>query len=109
MKMTEEMILKSLYGTWGDMRREYLRKTQPEEWQRMLEDGILDQYLQEYEETMYEWSEQMTEEICRRDNVTEELKKRDVMQWIHRYNNVLAEVRERLTEEIMPAVQEASV
>ena len=108
MKMTEEMILKSLYGTWGDMRREYLRTTQPEEWQRMLEDGTLDQYLQEYEETMYERSEQMTEELCQRDGVTEELKKRDVMQWIQRYNSVLAEVRELLSHEIMPEIQEVS-
>jgi len=43
-----------------------------------------------------------------RDYEREELKKRDVRQWIQRYNSVLAEVRELLSHEIMPEIQEVS-
>mgnify|MGYP000941729499 CR=1 FL=1 len=106
MQITEEKILTTFYGLWGDMRRDYLHRTQPTEWKRMLDEGTLEQYLNDYEDMMFEQEERMTAEICKRDGVTEELKKRDVMQWIRRYNSVLAEVRERLAAEIMPEVGE---
>ena len=105
--MTEEVILKSLYGIWGDMRRDYLHRTQPEEWKRMLDAGTLDQYLRDYEDMMFEQSEALTAAICKRDGVTEDLKKRDVMKWIRAYNSVLAEVREILRYEVMPPIEEA--
>ena len=107
--MTEEEILHSHFGEWGSMRRDYLRRTQPEEWARMVREGIAEQYLRDYDDVVYDQFVQMTEEACRRDGVTEELKKRDVMQWIQSYNSVLAEVRERLAAEIMPEPQEAFV
>ena len=107
--MTEEEILHSHFGEWGSMRRDYLRRTQPEEWARMVREGIAEQYLRDYDDVVYDQFVQMTEEACRRDGVTEELKKRDVMKWIRAYNSVLAEVREILRYEVMPPIEEESM
>ena len=107
--MIEEEILHSHFGEWGSMRRGYLRRTQPEEWARMVREGIAEQYLRDYDDVVYDQFVQMTEEACKRDGVTEELKKRDVMQWIRAYNSVLAEVREILRYEVMPPIEEASM
>ena len=107
--MTEEEILHTSFGEWGSMRRNYLRQVHPKEWARMIREGTAEQYLRDYEDVMFEQFTRMTEEACKRDGVTEQLKKDDVMKWTRAYNSVLAEVREILRYEVMPPFEEESL
>lgn len=54
---------KKFYGLWGNLRLKCLREYHPEEYQRMVDEGSLENYLREFNEYYSEKEQVMCDQI----------------------------------------------
>ena len=73
----------------------------PEEYAAKKEAGTLIPYLREVEETYDQKAWTLEDQMMERENVTEELKAKDPMEWLGQVNNIRSRVREILRTEMM--------
>lgn len=95
--LTEKEILTKHYGEYGNVERARLRHADKNAWKEMLAVGTLDAYLTEFEDEKTEQFLDLTEQLAKNWNVTEELKKKDPVEWMRQMNMVRMSVREMLT------------
>ena len=69
-------------GIWGQRRRKYLQENQKPLYTAMLLNGTLNAHLEEVDRSATEMFDRIVEQLKRRDNVTEELKATDPLEWM---------------------------
>ena len=88
-------------GVWGRRYLRYLKENRKAYYTALLLSGKLFDQAAEIDRTAEELCGCLTKEIAMREEVTEELKARDQMEWVRRMNNVAARVQEIINYEVI--------
>lgn len=83
-----------LIGVWGQRHRQYLKKHHHVRYYNLLTAGALNSYLTEIELQAQALFNDIVMRLSEEENVTENLKATDPMEWVKRSNNI----RNRATE-----------
>ena len=73
-------------GVWGMRRKNYLLKNKKPLYTAMLLNGKLNDHLEEVDRTASEMFAKLVEDMAKREGVTETLKAKNQMEWVHRMN-----------------------
>ena len=88
-------------GKYGRMRARYLRENKKVEYSIMLIENELISHLLDIDDICRERVDLLVKQIAEKENVIEELKARDQMEWVVRMNNILNRVKKIVTNEII--------
>lgn len=88
-------------GKYGRMRKTYLKDHRPILYNRLLMREKLYPHLLEIDRTANSRLEQLMPELAQAAGVTEELKARDMMQWVGLMNSCKAQAEEILLAELI--------
>ena len=88
-------------GKYGLLRKSYLKEHKRGWYSSLLLTGKLDEHLAEIDRTCTERVELITNQLARREGVTEALKAADQMEWVHRMNNIRARAEEIVLSELV--------
>lgn len=88
-------------GKYGRMRKHYLKEHQPALYTNLLTTGKLNQHLDEIDEACEERMELLTQQMAKREDVTEALKTDDQMEWVRRMNNIRNRAEEIVLSELV--------
>lgn len=75
-------------GRWGRMYKRYLKEHHPARYQVLLLSGRLNSYLADIDAQAEEQLELLAQQMAECEDVTEELKATDQMEWVRRMNNI---------------------
>ena len=92
LKLPEERT--AYIGVWGQRHRRYLKKHRRVRYYNLLTAGALNSYLTEIELQAQALFNDIVMRLSEEENVTENLKATDPMEWVKRSNNI----RNRATE-----------
>ena len=84
-------------GIWGIRRKNYLLKKKEPIYTGLLLSGKLNCHLEEIDRAANEMFELLMKQYAAREDMTEQLKAQDQMEWVRRMNGI----RERVTETVM--------
>ena len=88
-------------GTYGLLRKSYLKEHKRGWYSSLLLTGKLDAHLAEIDLTCTERVELIMNQLAQREGVTEALKAADQMEWVHRMNNIRARAEEIVLSELV--------
>lgn len=88
-------------GKYGLLRKSYLKEHKRGWYSSLLLTGKLDAHLAEIDRTCTERVELITNQLARREDVTEALKAADQMEWLRRMNNIRARAEEIVLSELV--------
>ena len=88
-------------GIWGQRRHKYLRECQKPLYTAMLLGDTLNAHLEEVDRSATEMFDRLTEQLKRRDGITEELKAANQLDWVQRMNMIRHEAAEIVTKELI--------
>ena len=78
----------SMIGRWGRMHGRYLKENHPVRYTVLLLSGKLNGYLAEIDQQAKKQLELIVQQMAEREDVTEELKASDQMEWVQRMNSI---------------------
>ena len=81
-------------GIWGQRHRRHLKEHHRVRYYNLLTAGTLNDYLAEMESLAQALFDTLVKELSERENLNEELKASDLMEWVRRSNSI----RNRATE-----------
>ena len=84
-------------GVWGHRRRQYLKQHHRIKYYNMLTQCTLYPHLADVEQQAQRMFDELVDEIARQEEITEQLKAEDMMEWVRMMNNI----RNRATEIVM--------
>jgi len=87
-------------GIWGERRRKYLRECQKPLYTAMLLGDTLNAHLEEVDRSATEMFDRMIEQIKHRDDITEDMKAANQLEWVQRMNVIRQEAAEIVTKEL---------
>ncbi len=88
-------------GYWGMLRKEYLKKHKSGMYSYLLLTGKLDSYLAELNEQAQERFELIEAQMRNAEEVTEELKRQNPMEWVCHCNNIRNRAAEIIKQELI--------
>lgn len=88
-------------GKYGRMRKHYLKEHRPALYTNLLTTCKLNQHLDEIDEACEERMELLTQQMAKREDVTEALKTDDQMEWVRRMNNIRNRAEEIVLRELV--------
>ncbi len=88
-------------GKYGLLRKSYLKEHKRGWYSSLLLTGKLDEHLAEIDRTCTERVEQITNQLARREGITEALKAADQMEWVARMNSIRARAEEIVLSELV--------
>jgi len=88
-------------GKYGRMRLRYLMEHRKGLYTVMLLNGTLQDHLAEIDETAREQMERMVKCCAEQEEINEELKARDPMEWVRRMNRIKAQAEEIVLNELI--------
>ena len=88
-------------GKYGRMRKRYLKEHRPGLYSTMLLEGELFQHLAEIEKACEERIDLLTQQMAKREAVTEALKAVDQLEWVRRMNNIQNRAEEIVLHELI--------
>jgi hypothetical protein len=88
-------------GRWGRMHRAYLEKEHPGLYERLILNGTLYRHLADAEERAGAMLDQMIRQMTQQEEITEQLKATDQMEWIRRMNSIRSRAEEIVREEVI--------
>ena len=88
-------------GKYGLLRKSYLKEHKRGWYSSLLLAGKLDSHLAEIDRTCTERVDLITNQLARREGVTEALKATDQMTWVARMNNIRASAEEIVLSELV--------
>ena len=88
-------------GKYSRMRKRYLKEHRPILFSNLPLSGNLDQHLEEIDRSANEMFDLMIKQYAEREEVTEELKALDQMEWVRRMNNIRERVEESIIHELI--------
>lgn len=98
-KRTEELKNLSIY--YGRERERFLKENHLDLYIDMQTNQMLQQHLLDIDKQANEMEEKLVEQYCKAEDVTEELKKTNPMEWIGLRNNIIHRVREIVQHELI--------
>ncbi len=88
-------------GVWGQRHLRYLKEHKRTVYITLLTSGKLNSYLADIEEQAQERFERIVEQMKRAQEITEQLKAENQMEWVVRMNNIQACAREIVDNEMI--------
>ena len=88
-------------GKYGLLRKSYLKEHKRGWYSSLLLTGKLDEHLAEIDRVCTERVELITNQLARREGITEALKAADQMEWVRRMNNIRARAEEIVLNELV--------
>ncbi len=88
-------------GVWGEMHRRYLKEYHRVRYYNLLTSGKIDTYLADVDIQAEGMFHQLVKTLAEKENITEDLKKSNVLKWIQSMNNICERVREIVNKEIV--------
>ena len=88
-------------GMWGERRREYLKNHRPALYNYYQMNLTLLQHLEEIEQQAQQLHETLIKQLAEKENVTEQLKAENQMEWVREMNNIRQRVTEIVNREII--------
>ena len=88
-------------GVWGQRRLRYLKRHHKILYYNLLTSGKLHSHLADVEEEAQELFFRLVKEYAERENVTEQLKAENPMEWVGRMNNIRERVNEVVNAEMI--------
>ncbi len=86
-------------GKYGRMRKRYLENYKKVLFSKLLTTCTLDDHLSEVEKSCYKRMEQLVLQMAKTENVTENLKSVDQMEWVRQMNNIRNRAEEIIINE----------
>lgn len=99
LKLTEQP--ETPLGKYGRMRKTYLKEHRPILYNQLLMSEKLYPHLLEIDQTVNQRLEQLMQSLAQSAGATEELKARDMMQWVGLMNSCKAQAEEILLAELI--------
>ena len=90
-------------GLWGQRHLRYLKEYRRNRYTTLLTSGRLNAYLADIDKQATEYFERLIEDMKRAQDITEQLKTENTLEWIGRMNNIWACAREIVNAEIIYA------
>ena len=90
----------STIGRWGRMHGRYLEDNHPVRYTVLLS-GKLNGYLVEFDQQAKKQLELIVQQMAEREDVTEELKASDQMEWVQRMNSIQNRAEEAIKEDLI--------
>ena len=88
-------------GRYGRMRARFLKENKKAEYSIMLIDNTLQDHLVEVDKTANERYDLLMKQFAKKENVTEELKTKNQMEWVQKMNNIKNSVEEIILQELI--------
>ena len=88
-------------GVWGQRRLRYLKQYRKVIYYNLLTSGKLHSHLVDIDEEAQELFLRLEKEYAENENVTEQLKEENPIEWIRRMNNIKMRVREMVNLEVI--------
>ena len=91
-------------GRWGRMHRDWLEKEHPGLYERLILNGTLDRHLADAEERVGTMVDLMIRQMAQREEITEQLKATNQMEWVRRMNSIRSRAEEIVMNDIVCAL-----
>ena len=82
------------YGKYGMLRKQFLKEYRSARYQYLLLIGKLTEHLNQIDQEARRQVEMLTEQMVKKQGVTEKLKAQDQMEWVRLMNNIKASAEE---------------
>ena len=89
------------YGKYGILRKQFLKEYRSARYQYLLLIGKLTEHLNQIDQEARKQVEMLTEQMVKKQGVTENLKAQDQMEWVRLMNNIKASAEEMVLREIL--------
>ena len=89
------------YGKYGMLRKQFLKEYRSARYQYLLLIGKLTEHLNQIDQEARKQVEMLTEQMVKKQGVTEKLKAQDQMKWVRLMNNIKASAEEMVLREIL--------
>ena len=86
-------------GIWGERRRQFLRRHRKPLYSGMLMSGTLNAHLEEVDREAERLFDRLTEEMAKRDGITEALKAENQLEWVGQMNAIRLAAEEIVRKE----------
>ena len=88
-------------GRWGRMHRDYLKEHRPVVFNQLVLSGNLWTYLADINEQAQQRMNVLVKQMVVSEDVTEELKESNRMEWVRKMNNINSRAIDNLTNELI--------
>lgn len=88
-------------GKYGRLKLNYMKKYKIPEYTEMLLSNELKSYLLDIEDECKEKLDILIKQMAEKENVTEELKANNQMEWVHKMNNIKSRAEEIVLNEVI--------
>ena len=88
-------------GRYGRMRARFLKENKKAEYSIMMIDNTLQNHLIEVDETAKARFDLLMKQFAEKENITEELKAKNQMEWVQKMNNIRNSVDEIIMKELI--------
>ena len=92
---------KIVLNKYGRMRLKYLKEHKKADYTIMLMDGTLNAHLKEIQDTADNRVQQIIRELKAKSNLTEDMKKTDMLYWVGTMNSIKAQAEEIVFSELI--------
>ena len=89
------------YGKYGMLRKQFLKEYRSARYQYLLLIGKLTEHLNQIDQEARKQVEMLTEQMVKKQGVTEKLKAQDQMEWVRLMNNLKASAEVMVLSEIL--------
>ena len=96
---TEESTIR--LGKWGIMHKDYLQKHNPVLFVTLLTKGNLYQHCAKIDTQAQQMFNTLVAQMIKTENITEQLKEQNQMEWVRRMQNIEAQAREIICHDIL--------
>ena len=88
-------------GIWGQRRKNYLKKHRSGIYTGMLLSDELNAHLEETDRVASEMAERLIAEMAKREDITEQLKAKNQMEWVRRMNAIRSAAEEIVLSDLI--------
>lgn len=88
-------------GRWGIAHRDYLRRNKSVKFNTMIMTGTLFSHLAEIDSQAEEMFSRLVEQMATAEDVTEQFKEQNQLEWVQRMNNIQQRAKEIVLDELV--------
>ena len=88
-------------GIWGQRHKHYLKEHKRTTYTALLTSGKLNSYLADIDEQAEEMFSRLVNQMAEREDVSEQLKSDNQLEWVQKINNIRSRVMEIVNNEII--------
>lgn len=86
-------------GKYGLLKLDYLKRNKKILYTKLLTENKIDEYIHNIDTTLIEMEQKLIKELAEKENITEELKSRNGVEWFKSMNNIKFRVQEIILKE----------